>query len=114
MTLIRSYRLEPRDLQPFVDAARGLLNEGKDLETVWHELRHRGCDISDSIAVTMSVTGMIHREAKWAVCHSETWSDIFPAIVRLHDSIEQALIQIAEEEPGAITVNSGAPAESTR
>ena len=35
MTLIRSYRREPRNLEPFVEGARGQLAEGRDLEEIW-------------------------------------------------------------------------------
>jgi len=114
MTMLRSYPVEPRDLEPYITAARRMLDEGEDLETVWRYLRDNGCDIGESIDVTVKSTGMIRREAKWAVCHSATWSDVFPDIVRLHDSIEQALIQITEEEPDVVTYRSGLSAESSR
>lgn len=46
------------------------------------------------------------------VCHSVTWSDRFPAIVQLRDSIEHALHQLAEEGPGSVNPGPGVPAES--
>jgi hypothetical protein len=114
MTLVRSYHREPRDLEPFIKDARNILAEGHDLESVLRHLRENGCDISDSIRVTMSVTGKIHRDAKMAVCYNDTWRDWFPAIVSLHDSLDRALAQLAEEEPELISFKSGPTEESSR
>ena len=114
MTLIRSYRPEPRDLAPFLEVGRSMLTEGKSLEDVLRYLRDGGCHMGDSIDATMSLTGMNHRDAKWAVCHSETWRDMFPAIVQLHDDVERALSQLADDEPELITRSSEVPAKSTR
>jgi hypothetical protein len=114
MAVIRSYVLEPRDLEPFIREARNLLADGQDFESVLRHLRESGCDLSDSISVTMSVTGKIHRDAKMAVCYSETWRDWFPAIVSLHDSLERALVQLAEEEPELVSFRSGPSEESSR
>jgi hypothetical protein len=108
--LIASYRPEPRDLEPFITEARRMRACGEELERVWAYLRENGIDLSDSITVTVEITGVARREAKQMVCHSQTWSDMFPAIVQLHDSVEQALNEIATEEPGVISTH----AESAR
>ena len=114
MTVIRSYPVEPRDLEPLIDVGRRMLDEGHDLEAVLRYLRDNGCDIGDSIDATLLLTGMIRREAKWAVCHSATWSDVFPAIVQLHDDIERALVQLAEEEPATFSYTSGTRTDSAK
>jgi hypothetical protein len=114
MTQVRAYFREPRNLESFIGEARRMIADGAELEAVWTYLRATGVDLSDSITVTVELTGVVRREAKWAVCHSATWSDWFPAIVELHDSIEHALHQLAEEEPGSVIINSGSPTESSR
>jgi hypothetical protein len=113
MTLIRSYVVESRDLEPFVRVAKEMLAAHDDLEPIWRYLRAQGCDIGESIDVTVSITGKARQEAKWAVYHSTTWSDLYPANVRLHEDVEQALAQIAEEGSGAVQVKSEVSIEST-
>jgi hypothetical protein len=90
-----------------------MLANGKNLEEVWSFLRTEGCHMGDCLDVTMALTGMSHREAKSAVFGSQTWRDFRPAVENLHDSIERALIELAEEEP-TITYRSGTRAETVR
>ena len=98
MVVPNSYKRARPELDPLVDLARERLSSNQDLELLWQELRSDGCNLSASIAITMDATGMSHRDAKWAVCRSQTWSDFFPRVVELHDSIERALDEIAQEQ----------------
>jgi len=114
MTLIASYTPDPIDLEPFLAEARRMIVDGADLEAVWGFLRRNEIWLSDSITVTVELTGVARRDAKWMVCHSQTWSDMLPSIVQLHDSAEQALNEIAEEDSGFISNRSGSHAASAR
>jgi hypothetical protein len=114
MDLIASYAPEPRDLTPYMVEARRMLSDGAELEAVWTYLRANEVLLSESITVTVELTGVARRDAKWMVCHSQTWSDMLPSIEQLHDSFERALVQIAEEEPNLVTFRSGEAAELKR
>ncbi len=114
MSIVRLGPLEPRDLEPLIATSRALIANGKDLEEVWAFLRAEGCHMGDCIDVTMALTGMRHRDAKSAVFGSQAWGDFSPAVEGLHDSIERAVIQLAEEEPDRITYRSESPAKSAR
>jgi hypothetical protein len=95
-----------------IAASRDLLARGEDLEAVLGFLRAEDCHMGDCIDVTMELLGMQHRDAKRAVFHSQTWCDVPPVVEELHDSIERALIQLANEEPDFVSYKSGIPAES--
>ena len=112
MPVIASYTPEPIDLEPFIAEARRMIAGGADLEAVWGYLRQQEIWLSDSITVTVEITGVARRNAKRMVCHSQTWSDLFPSIVQLHDDLHQGLTQLAQEDPDTVSYRSGAPAES--
>lgn len=114
MSIVRLGPIESRDLDPLIASSRALLESGSDLDEVWSFLRAEGCHMGDCLDVTMALTGMSHREAKRAVFRSQTWGDFSPAVESLHDSIEQAVSELAEEDPGTITYRSGTPAETAR
>jgi hypothetical protein len=98
MTTPFPYKRARKELEPLVERTREQLSGGWELESVLQELRSNGYGLSDSIAITMDATGMLHRDAKWAVCRSQTWSDVFPDVVELHESLERALDELTREQ----------------
>ena len=112
MTLAGFRVLRPSDFEPQLSAARQMLAEGADLETIWRFLREHGCDWGLSIYLTQLLTGMAHRDAKRAVYSSETWADFRPAIDHLHDSLEAAIAEL--EAAGEVEVRSTEQAAKSR
>jgi len=77
--------------------ARQMLADGRTLEEVWRHLRATGRDMSDSIRVTMAITGLPPHEAKRALYLSVTWADMQPAVDRLQDEMIEAALSMGAE-----------------
>ena len=81
-----------------VERLRQRLAEAPDaIEEELLRLRQSGCSIIDSIKVIRDATGAGLGNAKVLVHNSATWRDRRAANEALHDEIEQAAREIAEE-----------------
>lgn len=85
------------DFHTLLNAARQMLEAGKELETIIRILRQNGCTQVDCIRIVMDLNDSTLEEANSLVHYSKAWEDMRERTEKVHNAFIDCLEELQND-----------------